>query len=125
MDTVIPVIQVLLALLFALTGVLKLTQPYAKFVKMPAQTWANDFKPEHIRLIGVLEVVAAAAMIISLLSPSLMMLAPLAGVGMALIMSGAIVTHLRRTEYPNIVGNLIWVGLGLFVAYSRLVGFAV
>jgi hypothetical protein len=52
------------------------------------------------------------------------MLTPLAAVGMALILSGAMVTHLRREEYPNVVGNLMWLGLALFVAYGRLVGFA-
>ena len=125
MDTVITVIQVLLALLFAVSGLIKLTQPYAKFVKLPAQDWANDFKPEIVRLIGVLEVSAAVGIIVPLLLHSLTPLTPLAGVGIALLMSGAMVTHLRRVEYPNMVGNLVWLGLALFVAYGRLVGFAV
>ena len=125
MNTVITVIQVLLTLVFAVGGLLKLTQPYAKFVKLPAQAWANDFKPEIIRLIGVLELCAAVGIMVSLFVPSLTMLTPLAAVGMALILSGAMVTHLRREEYPNVVGNLMWLGLALFVAYGRLVGFAV
>jgi uncharacterized membrane protein YphA (DoxX/SURF4 family) len=125
MATVITVIQVLLTLLFAVGGLLKLTQPYAKFTKLPFQAWANDFKPEHIRLIGVLEVSGAVGLIVPLLLPSLTMLTPLAAVGLALIMSGAMATHLRRSEYPNMVGNLMWLGLALFVAYGRLVGFAV
>jgi uncharacterized membrane protein YphA (DoxX/SURF4 family) len=125
MDTAITVIQVLLALLFAVGGLLKLTQPYAKFAKLPAQAWANDFKPEHVRLIGVLEVCAAVGIIVPLLLHSLTMVTPLATVGMALVMSGAMATHLRRAEYPNMVGNLVWLGLALFVAYGRLVGFGV
>ena len=125
MDTVITVIQVLLALLFAVSGLVKLTQPYAKFVKLPAQDWANDFKPQIVRLIGVLEVSAAVGIIVPLLLNSLTPLTALAGVGIALLMSGAMVTHLRRVEYPNMVGNLVWLGLALFVAYGRLVGFAV
>jgi hypothetical protein len=122
MDTVITVIQVVLALIFTSGGLLKLILPYARFAKMPFQAWANDFKPEHIRLIGVLELGAAAGMIGSLFVPSLMMLAPLAAVGMALVMSGAMATHLRRSEYLNMVGNLTWLGLALFTAYSVLVG---
>jgi DoxX-like protein len=124
MDTVITVIQVVLSLI-AGGGVLKLATPYAKYVKLPAQGWANDFKPEHIRLIGVLEVCAGVGLIISLLLGSLTMLAPLAAVGIALVMAGAMSTHLRRSEYPIMVGNLIWLGLALFFAYSRLVEFAV
>ena len=85
----------------------------------------NDFKPEHIRLISVLEVCAAVGLIVPLFLPSLTMLTPLAAVGLALVMAGAMATHLRRAEYWNMAGNLLWLGLALFVAYSRLVGFAV
>ncbi len=92
---------------------------------MPFQAWSSDFKPEHIRLIGVLEVCAAVGIIVSLFLPSLRLLTPLAAVGMALVLSGAMATHLRRSEYLNMGGNLMWLGLALFVAYGRLVGFAV
>jgi hypothetical protein len=124
MDTAITVIQVLLSL-FAGGGLLKLATPYAKYVKLPAQGWANDFKPQHIRLIGVLEMCAGIGMIVPLLLGSLTILAPLAAVGLALVMAGAMATHLRRAEYPIMVGNLTWLGLALFVAYGKLVGFAV
>ncbi len=124
MDTVITVLQVVLGL-FAGGGLLKLATPYAKYVKLPAQGWANDFKPEHVRLIGVLELAAGVGIIIPLLWPSLMLLTPLAAVGIALVMAGALVTHLRRSEYPLIAGNLMYLGLALFVAYGTLVGFAV
>ena len=123
MDTVITVMQVLLSL-FAGGGLLKLVTPYAKYVKLPAQGWANDFKAGHIRLIGVLEVCAGVGMIVPLLLGSPTMLTPLVAVGMALVMSGAMATHLRRSEYLNMAGNLTWLGLALFVAYGKLVGFA-
>lgn len=124
MDTILAVIQVLLALLFAVSGLAKLLLPYDRFTKLPAQLWANDFKPDIVRLIGALEVAAVIGIVVPLLVPSLTLLAPLATVGMALVLSGAVATHLRRTEYVNVIGNLVWVGLALFVAYGRLVGFA-
>lgn len=125
MDTAITVIQVVLTLIFTGGGLTKLTLPYARFTKVPFQEWANDFKPQHIRLIGVLEACAAVGMIVPLFLPSLRVLTPLALVGMALVMSGAMATHLRRSEYLNMAGNVTWLGLALFVAYDRLVGFAV
>lgn len=125
MDTAITVIQVVLTLIFTGGGLTKLTLPYARFTKVPFQEWANDFKPQHIRLIGVLEACAAVGMIAPLFLPSLRVLTPLALVGMALVMSGAMATHLRRSEYLNMAGNVTWLGLALFVAYDRLVGFAV
>ena len=126
METVITVVQVVLALGFAAGGLLRLTLPYAKYTQLPGQGWANDFKPEHIRLIGVLEVSGGVGLIIPLFLHSLTMLTPLAAVGIALVMSGAMATHLRRSEYWNMVGNLIFfVGPALFVAYGKLVGLAV
>lgn len=124
MDTVLTVIQIALTLVFTGGALTKLTLPYARFTKVPFQAWANDFKSQHIRLIGVLEACAAVGMIAPLFLPSLMMLAPLAAVGMALVMAGAMATHLRRSEYLNMLGNAMWLGLALFVAYGRLVGFA-
>jgi hypothetical protein len=125
MDTVTTVIQVVLTLIFTAGGLTKLTLPYARFTKLPFQAWANEFKPQHIRLIGVLEVCAAVSMLVPLFLHSLTMLMPLAAVGMALVMSGAMATHLRRSEYVNMVGNVTWLGLALLLAYSKLVGFAV
>src|SRR5262245_46770404 len=120
METAITVMQVLLTLLFTSGGLLKLIRPYDKFVKMPFQEWANDFKPEHVKLIGVFEASAAIGMVVLLLSPSLAMFTPLVAIGMALVMAGAMATHLRRSEYVNMVGNVTWLGLALFVAYGKL-----
>src|SRR5258708_7369454 len=126
MNTVITVIQVLLGLLLTVGGLLKLTLPYAKYTKLPTVGWSNDFKPWHIKLIGVLEVCAAVGIIVPLFLHSLTMLTPLAAVGIALYMSGALATHLRRSEYGYMVGNLLFfLGPALFVAYGKLVGFAV
>lgn len=57
----------------------------------------------------------------SLVVSSLPSLAGAAAVAMALVMSGAAASHLRRSDYLNIVGNLIWLGIALFVAYQTLV----
>jgi uncharacterized membrane protein YphA (DoxX/SURF4 family) len=124
MDTVITVIQVLLGLLLTVGGLLKLTLPYAKYTNMPGAAWSKDFKPQHIRLIGVLEVSGGVGLIVPLFLPSLTMLTPLAAAGIALYMSGAMATHLRRSEYLHIVGVLMFfLGPALFVAYGKLVGF--
>lgn len=125
MFTAITVVQVLLLIPLTLGGASKLALPYARFTKLPFQAWSNDFKPGHIRLIGVFEVSAAIGIGVSLFVDALSALTPLAAVGMALVMAGAMATHLRRAEYLNMVGNMTWLGMALFVAYGRLVGFAV
>ena len=125
MDTAITVIQVVLGFLLTIGGLVKLILPYAKFSSISAVAWSKDFKPWHIKLLGVLEVLASAGLIVPLFVPSLLMLTPLAAVGSALYMAGAMATHLRRSEYPHMMGNLlVFLVPSLFLAYGRLVGFA-
>ena len=126
MDTAITVIQVVLAVAFTVGGLAKIVLPYAKYSNIPAVAWSKEFKPAHLRLLGVLEVSAGIGLIVPLFLPSLTMITPLAAVGIALYMSGAMATHLRRSEYPHMVGILMFFLVpALFVAYGKLVGFAV
>ncbi len=125
MDNVITGIQVVLGLLLTAGGLLKLTMPYATYSNIPAVAWSKEYKPEHLRLIGVLEVSGGVGLIVPLFVHTLTVLTPLAAVGIALYMSGAMATHLRRSEYLHMVGILMFfLGPALFVAYGKLVGFA-
>jgi hypothetical protein len=125
MNTEITVIQTLLGLLMTIGGLAKLILSYATFSSIPAVAWSKEFKPEHIKLLGVLEVAGGIGLIIPLFLPAVTMLVPLAAVGIALYMAGAMATHLRRSEYLLMVGNLmVFLVPALFVAYSKLVGFA-
>jgi uncharacterized membrane protein YphA (DoxX/SURF4 family) len=126
MDTVINVLHVLLGLLFTAGGLLKIALPYDRYSNIPGVAWSKDFKPAHVKLIGALEMCGGIGLIVPLFLPSLTMLVPLAAVGMALYMSGAIATHLRRSEYPHMAANLLFFLVpALLVAYSTLIGFAV
>lgn len=123
MTTLVNVVQVLLTLLFIVSGLAKLMLPYTRFTELPAQEWSTEFNPGHVRLIGLLEVGAAIGMIAVLwFEPSASFTFGVAI--MALVMAGAMTTHLRRGEYPNMVGNLAWLALALFVAYQTSFGFA-
>jgi len=46
-------------------------------------------------------------------------LTPLAALGLYLTTVGALVTHLRRQEYPMAAVNLLLMALALFVAFGR------
>lgn len=125
MDTLITVLQAVLGFLLTVGGLVKIVLPYAKYTAIPAVAWSREFKPVHLNLIGFLEVCGGIGLIVPLLLPTLTMLAPMAAVGIALYMAGAIATHLRRSEYPHIVGiMMVFLLPALFVAYGRLVGFA-
>jgi len=119
MNIALWIVQVLLALAFAGSGISKLMQPYEKLAERMG--YVKDFSPGAIRGIGVLEVLGAIGVILPALTGILPWLTPTAGIGLGLVMLGAMATHLRRKEYPMIVGNLVLLALAAFVAYGRFV----
>ena len=63
METTLWIVQVLLAVIFTLTGLTKLTQPRAKMAAGPMR-WAADVSDAQFRLIGALEVLGAIGLIL-------------------------------------------------------------
>jgi hypothetical protein len=125
MATAITITQVVLGLLLTAGGLLKLSLPYATYTRLPGVGWSNEFRPEHIRLLGVLEMSGGVGLFVPLFVRALTPLTPLAAVGIALYMAGAMATHLRRSEYPHMLGILlIFLSPALIVAYGTLIGFA-
>lgn len=124
LENTITVIQAVLAFVLTFGGFAKLILSYTRFSSIPAVAWSKEFKPGHIRLLGILEVAAGFGLAIPLFVPSLSVLAALAAVGCALYMAGAMSIHLRRSEYGLMLGNLmVFIIPALLVAYGRLVGF--
>jgi uncharacterized membrane protein YphA (DoxX/SURF4 family) len=119
MDVALWIIQVLLALVFVMAGVMKLTQPKEKIAAQMA--WANDFSQNNIRLIGLVEVLGAIGLILPSLTRILPVLTPLAALGLVATMVGAILTHLRRKEIPAIAVNVVLLVLATVVVYGRFV----
>lgn len=77
--------------------------------------------PGFRRFIGVAEILAALGLILPWLSGILPSLTLLAAVGLIIVMIGAVIFHIARREYPNIVLNLVLLVLAAFVAYGRFV----
>jgi len=94
----------LAALLFLVTGVLKLVVPKARLRRM-GMAWTEGFRGWQIKLIGVVELLGAAGLVVGLVAqgdyaPLAWWLVAAAAIGLVLVMIGAIVTHLRRRETP-------------------------
>ena len=102
-----------------------MARPYESLRADQRLKWVDSFSPGAVRLIGLVEVLAA----IGLIAPGLLgigtVLTSLAAVGLAMLMAGAIVVHLRRREpqmtaLPSVllgvvavlvVGRLLWAPL--------------
>ena len=111
------VAQVMLAVAFLGAGATKLSQTKEKLAKNMA--WVEDFSQGTVRLIGALEVLGAIGLVLPALTGILPWLTPLAALGLVLLMIGAALTHLRRTEYGNIAMNAVLLVLAAFVVYGR------
>jgi uncharacterized membrane protein len=111
------VAQGLLAVAFLVAGATKLAQPKEKLAKNMA--WVEDFSQPAVRLIGAVEVLGAIGIVLPALTGILSWLAPLAALGLAATMAGAVLTHLRRGERSAVVPPGVLLVLAAFVVYGR------
>lgn len=118
METVLWIVQTLLAALFLATGMTKLTQPRLKLAAGP-MSWAEDVTDHQFRTIGALEVLGAIGLILPRALGIADVLVPLAATGLALTMVGAIVTHIRLGETDRLAAPITTLALTLFVALER------
>jgi hypothetical protein len=118
METALWIVQAVLAGIFLATGMTKLTQPRLKLAAGP-MTWAADVSDGQFRAIGLLEVLGALGLILPRTLGIASTLVPLAAVGLAVTMVGAIVTHLRYREYDRLAVPLVLLALAMFVAIER------
>jgi uncharacterized membrane protein YphA (DoxX/SURF4 family) len=118
MNVALWIVAGLLAAVFLASGAVKLAQPKEKLVDsgMPA---LEDFSAGAIKAIGVLEIMAALGLILPAAFGIAPILAPLAAVGLVLLMAGAAITHLRRSEGRAIVVTLALLAMAAVVAWGR------
>jgi uncharacterized membrane protein YphA (DoxX/SURF4 family) len=118
MNLALWITAIVLAVAFAGSGLMKLVVPKDKLVTT-GQGWAQDYSPNNIRLIGFVEIVGAVGLVLPAAVHIAPILVPLAAVGLALVMVGAIVVHARRKEPLNIAVNVVLIALAVFVAWGR------
>lgn len=117
MNVFLWILQALLAAAMLAAGGGKLVQPYEKTAESMA--WARSFSAGQVKTIAALEVVAALGLILPAVTGIATVLTPLAAVGIALIMIGAVVTHGRRGEWPNAGFNIVLLAVAVVIAWGR------
>ncbi|MFH9550731.1 DoxX family protein [Streptomyces sp. NPDC017435] len=109
--------QAVLAVMFAMAGVMKSTQPKDKLVeKLP---WVADFSPGTVRFIGIVEFAGALGLILPAATDIATVLTPLAAVGLGIAMLLAAAYHARKKEFPPIGLNAVLLILAALVAWGR------
>jgi DoxX-like family len=105
-----------LGIIFVLHGVLLLILP----TRMRKQMADLPGGPPFFHFIGLAEVLAAAGLTLPRWSGLLPWLTPLAAAGLLPIMLGAAVLHLRRSAYPQAVGDALVLAFVAAVGYLTL-----
>jgi uncharacterized membrane protein YphA (DoxX/SURF4 family) len=112
------VAQALLALLFLFAGVMKLVMSADELSK-PASPTDVMLPVMFIRFIGVFETLGGLGLLLPGLLRTKQYLTPLAALGLAIIMMGAVAFTIINGHIPVALLNVVILLLLLFVAYAR------
>lgn len=118
MNVLLWVLAGVLAVAFLAAGAMKLSQPKQKLAAS-GMGWTEGVGAGTVKLIGGLEVLAALGLVLSPALGIAPVLAPLAALGLVLVMLGATVVHARRSEAQMIAVNLLLLALAAVVAWGR------
>ncbi|HEY7106132.1 MAG TPA: DoxX family protein [Acidimicrobiia bacterium] len=110
----------LLSVVFVVSGTAKLFVPKKKLASVPLGGWTENADARFVKGLGVLELLAAAGLILPAALDIAPVLAPLAAVGVALLMVGAMITHFRRHEPYGVMLNAAYLAMAVFLAWGRL-----
>ena len=111
LSTLVWILQVLLAALFALTGTLKLV--LAREQLAPKMHWAASWPRGRIKLLGLAELAGAVGLVAPAVTGTAPVLTPLAAACLAVLMAGAVRTHQRLGEgfVPAAVIGVLCLGI--------------
>lgn len=126
MDIALWTAQAALALLFALSGVLKSAMSRERLLET-GQTGVAAYPMPVVRFTAICELLAAAGLILPRLTGIAPVLTGWAAAGLAVVMIGAMAGHARLAvtehrpkEYRNVAANVVILAVCVFVAVGRL-----
>lgn len=119
MNLVLWIVAGLMAVAFAVGGLSKLLIPKEKIAQLPGGKWVEGVSPGFVKATGVLDLLAAAGLILPAALGVAPVLVPLAAVGVVLLMIGAGIVRLRYGSPKAIVGDAAYLVLAAFVAWGR------
>ena len=122
MNIVLWVLQGIIALMFAMTGFMKLSKSKPDLKKQGGgrMDWVDDVSGSNLKLIGSLELLAATGIIVPHLTGILPWLTPIAAIGIISIMIGAMTLHIRRGDGKQAtIPTTFLLLMAAFVAYGR------
>lgn len=122
MNTALWIVAGFLTALYLFSGLGKLFLSQAKTAQIGGKpgAWVLDVRPGTLKAIGTLEVLGAIGLTLPALLDIVPVLVPLAAFGLVLLMTGAVITRIRRNEFKFMLVDLAYLALAAFVAWGRL-----
>ena len=117
MNIVLWICAGLLAAMFLLAGTMKIAVTKEKLLSIMA--WSKTWSRPQLRALGTVEVLGAIGLILPRALNIAPVLTPLAAVGCAIVMAGAVVTHIRMKDYKGTGMPLVLLVLAIVVAAGR------
>jgi putative oxidoreductase len=115
-NTFLWILQVFFGLYFIVIGIMHFVVPEG----LPApMEWMYDLSDTLHIVSGVAEILGGIGLILPGLTKIMPELTVYAALGLAIVMIGAVVYHIGREEYQNIVTNLVIAGIMGYLAYAR------
>lgn len=118
MEMIVLGLQILLSLIFLYFGSLKMFMPIEQIEKKV--TWANDYSLNKLKFFGFLEVIGGLGLILPYQLDIFPILTPIAATGLAMVMAGAAMVHLRRDEINMIFLNILIIFLLAGIGFHSL-----
>lgn len=118
MNIALWIIAGLLAAMFLLAGGTKVAMPKEK-LETTMMVWAKSWSRPQLKSLGVVEILGALGLILPRALNIAPVLTPLAAVGLAITMIGAVVVHYRMRDYKGIGMPGVLLILAIVVAAGR------
>ena len=116
MNILLWILQILFGIYFIGIGVMHFSPP----ANLPAQmSWMYELPTWLHYVSGTAEILGGLGLILPGLFKIQTRLTPLAALGLAAVMLGAVIYHVTRGEIGNIVMNVILMAVMLFIYYGR------
>ncbi|MEV6135665.1 DoxX family protein [Nocardia sp. NPDC051990] len=109
----------LLAVVALAGGISKTFVPKEKLAEIPYAGWTEHYSAGFIKTLGILELLAAAGLILPAALDIAPVMVPVTAVCWVLLMVGAMITHFRNSEAKVMALNVIYLAVAAFVASGR------
>jgi putative oxidoreductase len=117
MNILLWIAQILLSTSLIWAAGVKLFQPIEQLETI--WPWTGDVSRAFVRFTGVIDLLGALGVILPSLFRFKPVLAPIAAIGIVLLMIAASIFHISRGEGSQIGFNIVFAVIAAFVAYGR------